>query len=116
MTKTILKCKKIKGIDKSVCTCEQKIAYNYAFAYALNARDIVNSDKYTEMQKDDIIQDCYNMVLKAILRDEKITKKYNTDAIMVAFRQGFRKYCEHFFIAADYESIGKCFSIPYEIR
>ncbi len=29
-----MKCKKIKCIDKSICTCEQKIAYNYAVSWA----------------------------------------------------------------------------------
>ena len=31
-----LKCKKIKGIEKTVCVAEQKIAYNYFFLNSPN--------------------------------------------------------------------------------
>lgn len=42
-------------------------------------------------------------------------KKYNPDAIIIAFRQGFVDYCDNFFIASDYKKIGSVFAIPYEI-
>ena len=39
----------------------------------------------------------------------------NIDAIIVAFRNGFKSYCEKFFIASNYEQVGKTFAIPYGI-
>ena len=29
----MMKMHKIRGVDKKICTAEQKIAYNYAFMY-----------------------------------------------------------------------------------
>lgn len=108
-----MKCKKISGIEKSVCTCEQKIAYNYAFSW---------SDTYkrrckectTQIQKAEILQDIIEFITADISRKETM-EKYNADAIITAFRNGFVNYCNNFFIASDYEKIGKCFVIGYDI-
>lgn len=103
---------KIKGIDKNICCCEQKIAYNYAFSYYGMAKRCIKPDM-PEFNKSASFVEIENLVLKNILRNEKM-KKYNIDAIMIAFRNGFRRYCNNYFIASDYESIGKMFQIPYE--
>lgn len=108
-----IKCKKINGIEKSVCTAEQKIAYNYAFswrdAYIRRAKEAT-----TAIQKDEAMQDIINFVTSDILRRDDM-KKYNVDSIVVAFRRGFPAYVKDFFIASDYAKIGNVFSIPYEI-
>lgn len=108
-----LKCKKIRNIDKQVCTCEQKIAYNYAFKWVDTGKKILSSNM-AEIGKSQAFMDIEKLVVKSI-KENKIDKKYNIDAIVIAFRQGFRNYCNNFFIASNYESIGKCFIIPYEI-
>ena len=108
-----IKCRKIKNVEKSICTAEQKIAYNYAFSYADIGRKLFNSD-IAESGKAHGMHDIECMVLDGIKRNG-IDKKYNVDAIIIAFRNGFREYCKNFFIASNYEMIGKCFKIPYEV-
>lgn len=108
-----LKCGKIRGVDKSICTCEQKIAYNYAFswvdAYQRRTKGLSNvSDKSV------VFQDIIDFIIKDI-KSKKEMQKYNIDAIIVAFRNGFLPYCEDFFITVDYQKIGEVFKIPYEI-
>lgn len=52
-----MKMHKIRNVDKSVCTCEQKIAYNYAFnwrtqlekIYMSDCAQFVKSDAYQEI-------------------------------------------------------------------
>ena len=107
------KCAKIRNIDKSVCTCEQKIAYNYAFMYVDRGKRIINSG-IPAIHKDELFHNIEKLVIDGIKR-EGIDKKYNLDAIMIAFRQGFETYCKSPFIASDYSDIGKCFDIPYDI-
>ena len=48
----IIKCKKIKNVDKYVCTAEQKIAYNYAFSYIEFGKKILKADT-AEINKTD---------------------------------------------------------------
>lgn len=109
-----IKCHKIRNIDKSICTCEQKIAYNYAFNWHFSFTRALENYNLTEVQKSEAIQDIINSVIRSI-KEQGIDKKYNIDAIIIAFRQGFENYCNNFFIANDYETIGKVFTIPYEI-
>lgn len=110
-----LKCKKIKNVEKSICTAEQKIAYNYAFQWYSYGKSVFTDKNITEVNKSASLQYVIDCVIDSIKRNE-IDKKYNIDAIIISFRQGFRKYCtENFFIANNYEKIGECFCIPYEI-
>ena len=108
-----LKCKKIYGVEKIVCTYEQKLAYEYAFRwydiYKTNCKRCS-----AEIQKSDILQDIIKKV-EADINSREDMKKYNIDAIIIAFRQGFNNYCDDFFIAFDYKKIGEIFKIPYEI-
>lgn len=108
-----LKCKKIRNIDKSICTCEQKIAYNYACQWYEAGKNILNSD-CAEFVKSDAIMEIEQNVIDSIKLHE-IDKKYNIDAIIIAFRNGFRNYCNNYFIAYNYEIIGKVFYIPYDV-
>lgn len=109
-----MKCHKINGIEKSVCTAEQKIAYNFAFMWCDVGKKLFNSDN-AEVVKSDALQVIVNNVIQELQSDK--FKRFNIDAIIVAFRQGFRNYCtENYFIANDYETIGKYFSIPYVIE
>ena len=108
-----LKCRKIAGIEKNTCTCEQKIAYNYAFSW----RDVYirrTKESKTEIEKSEVLNEIINIITKDLLRREDM-KKYNPDAVIIAFRQGFRCYVEKFFVASNYEQIGEVFKIPYEI-
>lgn len=108
-----IKCKKLNGVEKSICTCEQKIAYNYAFSWCYTYKRRTK-ECTTAIQKAEVLQDIIDFVTKDILRREDM-KKYNPDAIIIAFRQGFVDYCNNFFIASNYEKIGSVFCIPYDI-
>ena len=108
-----IKCKKINGLEKTVCTAEQKIAYNYAFSWYFTY-DRRIKECATAIQKAEVLQDIIDFITSDILRRDEM-KKYNADAIIIAFRQGFVDYCSDFFIASDYVKIGKVFNIPYEI-
>lgn len=108
-----IKCRKINGVNKNVCTCEQKIAYNYAFSW----RDTYkrkSAECFTAIQKDEVFHDIIDFVIRDVTQRPDM-KKYNVDAIIIAFTQGFMNYVDNFFIASDYEKIGKVFCIPYEI-
>ena len=110
-----IQCKKIRNVEKSVCTAEQKIAYNYAFQWYDYGKSVFTDKNVTEINKSESLQYIIDCVISSI-KNSGIDKKYNIDGIIIAFRQGFRKYCtENFFIANDYERIGKSFPIPYEI-
>ena len=109
----VLKCKKISGVDKKVCTCEQKIAYNYAFSW-MNVYQRRTKGLTNAIDKNAVFQDIIDFIIKDI-KSKKEMQKYNIDAIIIAFRNGFLTYCENFFIASEYSEIGKVFKIPYEI-
>lgn len=109
-----MKCKKIKFIDKSLCTCEQKIAYNYAVAWAgVYIRSTASMT--SELEKSIVVQDIIDIIIRDI-KSKKEMEKYNIDAIIVAFRNGFKQYCENIFIPFHYNEIGNVFKIPYEIE
>lgn len=94
--------KKIRGIDKQVCTAEQKIAYNFACRY----RDLNNIELY---------QLAY-MVADEIKRSPELAK-YDIDSITHCFRNGFINYKNNYpTILTDYETIGKVFYSLYEIK
>lgn len=98
-----MKYHKIKGVDKSVCTAEQKIAYNLAFAY----REYVMRAGYDTATAANKIVELYKSSY-----DYK-PGKYDLDAIFSALLAGLKGYCKHPFIATDFETIGKTFPALY---
>ena len=108
-----MKCKKIRGIDKNICTCEQKIAYNYAFAW-VNTYERRIKELTNQADKCIVFQHIVDFITKDIMTRDDM-KQYNPDAIITAFRNGFINYYNNYFIATNYEKIGEVFSIPYEI-
>lgn len=109
-----MKCHKIRGIDLKTCTAEQKIAYNYAFMWVDCGKKIFNSNS-PESVKSEELQDIVQSIIRNI-KQNGTDRTHNIDAIITAFRNGFRGYCKNFFIASDYESIGKAFPILYELE
>lgn len=104
---------KIRGIDKSVCTCEQKIAYNAAFAnYDLFAN--IYKAQVVQIHKTDIVFEFVQFCMRQIKRNVSIVQKYNIDAIQAALNAGGEKYlsADHF-ILSSYEEIGKMFPAYY---
>ena len=113
------KCRKIRNVPKTVCTCEQKIAYNFAFMWSVNCGEKFLDPNIPEFVKAEGFDNIMKVVLNSITNgyDAEKFQKYNIDAIIVAFRQGFRKLCESpKGMCTSYEEIGEMFSIPYEIE
>lgn len=88
-----MKLHKIRNIDINICSAEQKIAYNFAFAGYCWA---------------DLEQ-----VLKNLARyREQFRGKYDCDAIAEALRNGYEAYKSGAArIFTSYEEVGKAFPI-----
>lgn len=95
-----MKCKKIRNVDKSVCTCEQKVAYNFAFSW----RDQLK--KANDVERSEIIE----LVKKQCMNNEKINQ-YNVDAIVLALKNGVKEYLAGCSILTSYSDIGKTFPL-----
>ena len=109
-----MKMHKIRNIDKSVCTAEQKIAYNYAFMWRKTLKKIHDSDAM-QVVKHQAYQDVINSVIRGI-KEQSIDKRYNIDAIVHCFRNGIENYINGYSILTSYEEIGKTFSCLYDIE
>lgn len=109
-----MKYHKIKNVPLSVCTAEQKIAYNLAFSW-----HEITKKNYNKMpcafQKNEVIYhfirtmiECYKSAY-----DYK-PGKYDIDAIFCALNAGFEKYINSdYSILNSYEEIGKMFPAYY---
>ena len=106
-----MKMHKIIGVDKDICTAEQKIAYNYAFMYRSTMEKIRDSDT-TEIAKNEAYQQVVDWVIRGV-KDNGIDKKYNIDAIVHCFRNGIENYLNRFEVIGSYEEIGKTFECLY---
>ena len=90
-----MKTHKIRGVEKSVCTAEQKIAYNLAFAY-------LHINGWTPQTAIDIYRKSA----------EGVKGRYNVEAIEAALLAGADAYRAKPFIAFRYEDIGAAFPLP----
>ena len=113
---THIKYHKIPKVDKSVCTAEQMIAYNYAFAYADRYRDTwkKDKDKYCNFQRQEFIHEAIAFCMKMIMTSEKVKAKYDIDGIQAALNAGMENYFENkYSILTSYEDVGKIFPANY---
>lgn len=90
-----MKTHKIRGVDKSVCCCEQMIAYNLAFAY-------LNINGFSPETAIDIYRKSA----------EGVKSRYNLEAVKAALFAGADAYRAKPFIAYRYEQIGEAFPLP----
>lgn len=90
-----MKTHKIRGVDKSVCTAEQKIAYNIAFCY-LNINGF-SADGALNVWRGSA---------------QAAEGRYNAEAVEAALRAGADAYRAKPFIACRYEQIGEAFPLP----
>ena len=101
-----LKTHKIPGIEKEVCTAEQKIAYNLAFAHYTSIQDAPTAAEAlaTACHRRDIS-------LKEL---QKNGTRYNIDAIFCAYNAGIMDYTKSkYHIFTSYEEIGNAFPLLY---
>lgn len=101
-----MKFHKIRGIEKSVCTAEQKIAYNYAH------------DDYDWVIRSGMeLWEYLDSVTRRIRDNEEIMKKYDIDAIIHCLRQGFVNFCKaKYHILTSYKEIGQMFPSLYPVE
>ena len=108
-----MKYHKIPGVEKTLCTAEQKIAYNYASAYY----DTFYKEykiQVTEHYKHDVLIDFRDFCMDAICKNEKITKKYDIDSIFCCLNAGLCSFMElEYHILTSYEEIGEMFPAHY---
>lgn len=97
----MMKYTKIRGVEKEVCTAEQKIAYNIAFAN----RDYFSRAGFT-------IADAARAGVEMFCRSHP-KSKFDVDAIFSALMSGLEEYYKGPSILWDYESIGKTFPALY---
>lgn len=101
-----MKFHKIRGVEKSVCTAEQKIAYNFAFA-----------DREWILRSGTTLDEYMIYTAHRLLHNEKISKRYDIDAIQHCLRQGIVEYCKSKeIILTSYEQIGKVFPSLYPVE
>lgn len=109
-----MKFHKIKGVNKAICACEQKIAYNYAFSLRQQLEKIYKSDNIQTIKSE-----AYQYIVDFVVRDIKrngIDKMYNIDAIIHCFRNGIENYMNTFSVIGTYEEIGKTFPCLYSME
>ena len=84
---------KIINVDKSICTKEKKLAYNYLF----------NTYKHEKSAAIEYIKN-------HIQRTRDNMKNINFDLVLNYYINFFDKYQDNFFIAFSYDDIGQFFS------
>lgn len=110
-----MKYHKIKNVDKQICTAEQKIAYNLAFAAHISYQELFNNAiKKSNVCATDLTNQICNDALKhyRLAYDYK-PGKYDEDAIYSCLKAGLFNYLKKPFIAADFKKIGECFPAYY---
>ena len=104
---------KIRGVEKSVCTQEQKIAYNIAFVIHINhGSEWEKRENYCRSAQVEFLHELIHMYCKDFQRNYPNCKA-DIDGIFSALNAGLENYLNKFFIAWDYESIGKAFPAHY---
>lgn len=110
-----MKYHKIQNVEKSVCTAEQKIAYNIAFRLHISHGD--------DFKKINDINHGAAVAWSATLAREGMNtyrasyaynpQKYDDDAIFSALLAGLYNYLSDFHILSSYEDIGRIFPAHY---
>lgn len=104
----------IRGIKKEVCTAEQKIAYNLAFAwYDIALKQY--SKLPMQFQKSALVEEYVRKMVSDFQRTYGDSpKEYDIDAIFCALMGGFENYikagCP---ICKSFEEVGKMFPAAY---
>lgn len=108
-----MKYHKIRNVDKSVCTCEQMIAYNAAVRH-YDLFDKKYKAQTVQIHKSEIAREFVDFCMKVITSDEKIVAKYDIDSIFCALNAGAENYlAADYHIFARHDEVGKMFPAYY---
>lgn len=116
---TLLKYHKIQGVDKAVCTAEQKIAYNAVWnTCSGHIRDEWKAKAPTApvFVQDEFIAEAVKLTMNNLRYSyeyDNISKRYDVDAIFCAINGGMRNYLNGDCILTSYEAIGNTFPANY---
>lgn len=112
-----MKYHKIHNVPLKVCTAEQMVAYNIAFAVHINYQDKYDKAKaISSICADDVVRDIILMEVqnfKKGMEEGRYKKNFDIDAIQACLNAGLVNYLDHFFIATEYEQVGKAFPAYY---
>lgn len=104
---------KIRGVDKGVCTAEQKIAYNLAFRAHISYQDAFDrAASVSEICTKELVHEIIRLEIESAKCSESAAR-YNLDAIFAALNAGLEGYLRKWFIATSYEEIGRAFPACY---
>lgn len=102
---------KIKGVEKTICTAEQKIAYNLAFSNYYDFKKEYDL-QVLQIYKSDILNEFVQFCMKTWSCTD--SGKFDNDAIFCALNAGAKMYFEaKYHILSSYEAIGKMFPAHY---
>ena len=110
---------KITGVDKAVCTAEQKIAYNAVWnTCSGHIRDEwkAKSATLTGVAQSEVLAELVKLTFNNLRYSYdwgNISKRYDVDAIFCAINGGMRNYLEGDCILTSYEAIGRTFPANY---
>lgn len=112
-----MKYHKILNVAMDVCTAEQMVAYNIAFAVHINYQDKYDKAKaISSICADDIVRDIILMEVqnfKKGMEEGRYKKSFDLDAIQACLNAGIADYLDKPFIATLYEQVGKAFPAHY---
>ena len=110
-----MKYHKIPNVEKSVCTAEQKIAYNIAFQLYISYAD--QFKKVNAVNSGAARADCDDLARKGLewykMAYSYKPGKYDEDAIFSALLAGLYDYLSDSHIFTNYEDIGRAFPAHY---
>lgn len=110
-----MKLHKIPGVEKDVCTCEQKLAYNLAFRLHLSYSDEwQNAKTQGKAERELCLEDLVRRAMLGYDSFNDVTgggKRYDRGAVKAALAAGLEEYMDHFFLADSYEQIGRVFPV-----
>ena len=101
---------KLRSVEKSVCTSEQKIAYNCAFRIWINYGDRITALP-TAAAQDDAEKRVIKLYINELIRQGS---RYNLDAVFCALNAGLHDYLfSDYHIMSSYADIGRAFPANY---
>lgn len=101
---------KIRNVEKSVCTSEQKIAYNCAFRIWINYGDRITSLP-TVVAQDEAEKWAIKIYIDDLIRQGC---RYNIDAVFCALNAGLHDYLfGDYHIISSYTDVGRAFPANY---
>lgn len=110
-----MKYHKIHGVEKTICTAEQKIAYNLAFRAHISFQEEFNRAKQqSAIIVYNLLKEMIDFEINTFVRFDSKADKYNIDAVFAALSAGLKEYMDNPKIYTTYKEIGQAFPALYQ--